>query len=108
MKQGFLKKYTSIMVAISVTLAVASGAYAFIIKPNLNNVIKDQISTCQVEERKKSIEDHDKIDKSIEKINEHLGQIERRAMKAEISGWVKLTKKERDEANELYKVLGGK
>jgi hypothetical protein len=101
MKQGFFKKYVSVLSAIGLTLTVGGSLYAFEIKPRLDKTIDDKIQACKA---MTDIEDG----KKHKLINEKLEIIENRAMKAEISAWVKLSKKERDEANDLYKSLGGK
>jgi hypothetical protein len=101
MRQGFLKKYTALLTAIGLTLTVGGSLYAFEVKPRLEKTIDEKIQACKIVT---DIEDG----KKHKAINEKLELIENRAMKAEISAWVKLSKKERDEANDLYKALGGK
>jgi hypothetical protein len=101
MKKDFLKRWTAIMIAITVTLGAITGVYALVVKPNLDNVIKEQIEICKVKTDKENDLEHSKIYSQLE-------EIRKRAMKAEIYGWVKLNKNERAEVSELYKVLGGK
>jgi|WetSurMetagenome_2_1015567.scaffolds.fasta_scaffold76709_2 hypothetical protein len=101
MKKDFLKHWTAIMLAIVTTLGAVSGVYALVVKPNLNNAIKEQVQICKAKTDSLNEVAHSQIVSRLE-------GIEKRTMKSEVSAWVKLNKKEREEANELYKILGGK
>jgi hypothetical protein len=113
----WLNKYVVISAAIISTSTIVGGVYAFEIKPKLDEEIKKEVGSCQVEFKKDLDE---KLDAKFKLVMEGIKEVKERVVFIDTSltprvdkiaavQWMTTTKKERDAASDYYKnVMGGK
>jgi siroheme synthase (precorrin-2 oxidase/ferrochelatase) len=96
----WLESYAAVLAAIISTSIVATGVYAFEIKPRLTQMTKDQIDSCLTKHVEKDIQ--------IKKVlDEKFAEQTKRILKIECGLYTIMSVKEKEKTNLLYEQLGG-